>query len=276
MRYSFFNQNRSNLQFEWNSAIPSDWPKLRRNFVGAYLCSYINHTLADIHFSREFHDEASNIWLEAYQLSNSNGFELLQNAVIKPLQFYLFFIQKPLEQESNLLRTHFNWPQKDISLVKDEMIKLMILRNYFEALFFVEKQKIGLSNKKIDYLILRYKEQPIAFFTCELNYKSSFLYLRFINISPAFHRLGLAKIILDEISQHYPEALGMELYVRKDNSSAVAFYKQCGFRQFESFDFNEPEFQDVLSRTLHFPKDDATDRVEDYLAFAKPFHILKR
>jgi hypothetical protein len=43
-KVQFFN----NFQFVWNSAQENDWPKIRRNFVAAYISSYGERTLDEL------------------------------------------------------------------------------------------------------------------------------------------------------------------------------------------------------------------------------------
>lgn len=266
MRNKFFKRNNVSLRIEWNSAHPLDWPKLRRNFVGSYFAAYLAPCNKEPEiFNSPLRETAEKIWNEAYE----QGFTTLLHEVIQPLQFYLLYQNKPLESEINELIEHFPQKMTDIHLTKEHLIKLIILKNYFETHFDEEKLKIADDKKKINYLILRFNEQPIAFFTCEFNYKSGRIYLRFINISPTFHRLGLGQIILEEISKHYPEAIGLELYARKDNYSAIGFYKRCGFQKYRQFDFKEPFFKGLQVSGLHFPNDDGTDNVDEFIAFAK-------
>ncbi|CEG58781.1 GNAT family N-acetyltransferase [Legionella fallonii] len=264
MKYNFFAKNPDNLLFEWNAAKEKDWPILRRNFVAAYLCTYMEQAPPKV--GENFARQAEILWEEACELPPKDALNRLMGTLIQPLQFYLFYQTAPLENEIDKIKEYLANPEKEITTVKQRLINLFKIKCYFEETFDQEKNKIN-NNNEIKYLILRFHEQPIAFFTCELNYKSGYTYLRFINISPAFNRLGLGKIILNEMDKYFSESLGLELYARKDNLSAIAFYKSCAFRQFAAFDFDEPSYFDAP--ILHFPQDDATKELEEHVGFQR-------
>lgn len=167
----------------------------------------------------------------------------------------MIYEKSPLEDESKKLKLHFDNAKENINSIRDKIIKLILLKNYFEEEFDTEKENIDKNVKKTDYLIIRFHERPIGFFVCEFNYKSARVYLRFVTIEPGFHRLGLGKKTLRKIISRYPNALGMELYTRKANKGAILFYKNYGFKAFEEFDFEKPTLDSPLK--LYFPNDDA-------------------
>ena len=271
MRYNFFAKNLDNLQFEWNAVSEKEWPTIKRNFVAAYLCAYMEQAPPNLgeHFAKQAHL----LWDDACKLPEEDAFNHLMSSLIKPLQFYLYYENNLLHYENNCLQNEINAlkeylanPQKEIASVKQQLINLFKIKCYFEEAFDKEKDRIN-NCDKINYLILRFHGQPIAFFTCELNYKSGYTYLRFINISPAFNRLGLSTIILNKVNQYFYDSLGLELYARKDNKAARAFYKSCGFQEFETFDFAEPSYP--KERILHFPNDDTTEEPEEHIGFQR-------
>lgn len=265
MKYNFFSRNANNLYFEWNSATATDWLKIKRGFVDSYLFTYMNSDNPSL--GAPIESFAQILWQEACISPRKQALELIMNSFIKPLQCYLFYEKNPLHNEINAIKEYLIDKEKDISAIQEYLIKLFKIRSYFEEIFEHEKNKIHQNNTTIEYLVLKFHEQPIAFFTCELNYKSGYTYLRFINIAPSFNRLGLAKIILAEVSKHYPESLGLELYARKDNLSALAFYNNCGFQKFEQFDFKEPAYPHEAG--LHFPQNDATDEPAEHIGFQR-------
>ncbi len=220
-----------------------------------------------------FADQAQILWDDACKLPPEDAFNRLMSSLIQPLQFYLFYENNLLGYKDNFLQNEINKlkeyltnPEKDITTVKQHLIKLFKIKCYFEDTFDKEINKINNSDK-INYLILRFHGHPIAFFTCELNYKSGYTYLRFINISPAFNRLGLATVLLNKVNRYFYDSLGLELYARKDNKAAQIFYKRCGFQKFKVFDFDEPSYS--KKRILHFPNDDATEEPEDHVGFQR-------
>ncbi|STX81363.1 ribosomal-protein-alanine acetyltransferase [Legionella busanensis] len=269
MKSRFFEKSiKPNLYFEWNAARNRDWLSILRNFVGAYLSAYIDCTFEELQYPEELKHQAEAIWDRAY----AQGYESLINQVIHPLKFYLNFnLNEPLKCETNQLEKHFLDKTYNISLVREKLIKLILLQHYFEHDFSEEKHKIDSQAKKIDYLIARFHDKPIAFFACEYNYKSAHVYLRFVTLSPSFHRLGLGEKILDEIVRNYPDATGMELYTRNANFGAQAFYKHYRFNEYREFEFKKP----ILSldkNKLYFPDDDATNNPGAFIAFSKLTH----
>lgn len=271
MKSRFFDKNKSELQFEWNAAKRFDWPIIRRNFVAAYISSYINRSFEELQYDDALKQQAEKIWDEAY----SKGYDQINNEIIHPLKFYLSYQNKPLEQECIELQKHFEDKSRDISLIKEMMIKLILLQYYFENDFDDEENKIHSHGKKLDYLIARFHDRPFAFFVCEYNYKSAHVYLRFVTMSPSFHRLGLGEKILEEIVKRYPDATGMELYTRKANHGAQVFYKHCGLIEYQQFDFDKPVIELGPRKKLSLPNDDATSHPEAFVAFSKLTHVYK-
>ena len=223
----------TDLYFEWNAARTEDWPILRRNFVAAYISAYMNRSFAELQYSDELKLHAETQWENSY----SKGYDSLMSQIIRPLQFYLGYEKRPLQDECDELQKHFSDKTHDITLIKEQIIKLMLLQRYFEKSFIEEKQNILSQEKKIEYLIARFHERPIGFFVSEVNFKSSHIYLRYVTLSPAFHRQGLGEKMLDEVVKHYPDATGLELYTRTANIGAQAFYKHYGFKAYSQFNF---------------------------------------
>ncbi len=236
--------------------------------MGAYLSAYIACSFEELQYPNELKQQAEAIWDRAY----TQGYESLIDQIIHSLKFYLNFgFNDPLKDETDQLEKHFLDKKYNITLVREKFIKLILLKRYFEADFSEEKHKIDSQAMKIDYLIARFHDKPIAFFVCKYNYKSAHVYLRFVTLSPAFHRLGLGEKILDEIVKNYPDATGMELYTRKANSGAQAFYKHDGFNESTEFEFDKP----ILSldkNKLYFPEDDPTNNPSAFIAFSKLTH----
>ncbi len=69
------------------------------------------------------------------------------------------------------------------------------------------------------------------------------------------------------MNKYFYDSLGLELYARKDNKAAKAFYTRCGFQEFETFDFDEPSYS--KEPILHFPDDDATEEPADHIGFQR-------
>jgi ribosomal protein S18 acetylase RimI-like enzyme len=269
MQNRFFSSKHPELTFDWNSANPSDWPTIRRNFVAAYICSYIDRSFDELMYTNEQVQAATDKWDTIYKKFLTRGMPFIQQALIDPLKFYLHHQTEPLQVECAELARHLQDKNHDISAVREKIIKLIMLSSYFENDFDEEMHKIAAGNKKIDYLITRFHNQPIAFFVCELNYKSGNIYLRFVTMEPAFHRQGLGQLILNQITKKHPEAIGMELYTRIANHPAKSFYASNGFKDFEQFEFGKPEVSLKPIQTLYFPDDDGTSHPEAFIAFRK-------
>ncbi len=47
------------LQFEWNSAAASDWPKIKMLFVAAYVSAYKGCAVADLDLNAELVNKAN-------------------------------------------------------------------------------------------------------------------------------------------------------------------------------------------------------------------------
>lgn len=271
MKSRFFTNKRQALYIEWNSANAIDWKIIERNFIAAYLSSYKDSPidrLNQTHLKR-----ATMEWNDAYADAHMPLGVIYKN-IIKPLSYY--FSHEPsfknngqeiFKKELDILEAHFADASVNISDVRDYLIKLQMTRYFFEEEFEEEKKKIHADESKIDYVIARFHDRPIAFFACEENYKSGRVYLRWVTMQPAFHRNGLGEIMLSEIAKHYPEAIGMELYTRKANQAAQAFYKNRGFKAAINFDFEEPPFDG--KKTLHLPTSDAVSSVAEFIAFSK-------
>ena len=173
------------------------------------------------------------------------------------------------------------------------LIKLTALRLYFKEEYETERNKIIEQDwhtpRRIHYLVVRYQDQPIAFFSCELNYKSGRIYMRWVTMSPTFQRLGLGKMMLEEVNKHFPENTGMELYTRLANHSARKFYSKVGFVDTTKFDFSEPNLTDPLrthpgyftrfvrkwlfqNTTCCAPADEAVSQEQDFIGFIKKRH----
>lgn len=264
-----FFRNHQGIKFEWNSASEMDWLRIRRNFIAAYIGAYQDKTLDELMFEDELKEKSEK------ELSNSlHSKEGLSFAdLVKSIEVYLIheYLQvstnsdpRPLIKEYELLSSS-NSDLKTITQAKERITKLLMLKNYFENEFLQEKRKIDLGSKKIDYLIARFHDQPVGFFVCELNPKTARIYLRFVTVSPAFQGLGLGKEILNKIYKRYPEAIGMELYTRKANYSAIEFYTHCKFKSFENFYFEKMSFENL--QQINFPEDDITNHPKAFVAF---------
>lgn len=106
----------------------------------------------------------------------------------------------------------------------------------------------------IQYLMVRFHEQPIGFFSCQLNYKTARVYMRWMIISPEFQKLKLGNIVLDMVNKHFPQNRGMELFTCEDNTSGLDFYHRLGFTQagdspIDEFNFEDPEHNLEVSLT---------------------------
>lgn len=265
MQNRFFNNHRQDLQFDWNSASSNDWRMIKRNFVAAYLSSYKDQPIDTLNVSNL--EKARQKWVQTYEL----GLEGIKKDIILPLSFYFSNEKIPFTQELATLTDHFNGLCDDISQLSEYFIKLLNLKFYFEKEFEEEFEKIDERIKNINYLVVRFHERPIAFFSTELNFKSARIYLRWVTMEPAFHRMGLGHIALDEIRKYYPESIGMELFTRKANKSAQAFYNRYGLQPTNNFDFVEHGLFKGDKNKLHLPIDDAVKSNDAFVAFVMPF-----
>lgn len=162
-----------------------------------------------------------------------------------------------------------------------------LLYRHFKKDFDAEKEKISNQNNRdryrSHYLIARFHDQPIAFFVCQLNYKSGRIYLRWITMHPKFHKHGIGSAMLKEIANRFPKSKGLELYTRKINESAQLFYTKCGFSPISEFDFEEPLLDSekqpgyfsrfvegwLNNEKLFPPLDEKTSQPENFIGFAK-------
>lgn len=265
MGYDFFARNARELKYEWNKAKASDWLFLKRGFVASYLEIYMSKDDAPIsHTGQEY---AQYLWEQAKQFPPEQAKAFLVEMLIKPLQFYLAHKDTLLRNELEEFNQYFAQQRSDIDATKKRFIHLYAVKSYFEHIFDQEQKQLN-EGHSIEYLILRYHDHPIAFFTCELSY-TGYAYARYLSISPPFNRIGLGQALLTELSEHYPDSLGIDLYARQDNKGALAFYEKCGFTKFKKFDFHEP-FPDAKNQdVLHFPKSDAADKPEEYCGFRR-------
>lgn len=275
MRNRFFTKNRSELLFEWNAASESDWKIIQRNFVAAYICAYKDRSLKELAFHEILLHQAEAIWEAAYHQACELGLEVLVKKIINPLKFYFAHEKTPFQTEIAELEKHFLDKSYNINPIRDYIIKLIMLQRYFEHDFYEEKRKLDAREKKIDYIVARLYDNPIAFFVCELNSKSARIYLRWVTIEPGFHRQGLGKIILDQIAKRYPDAIGMELYTRKANYPAQKFYKHYGFQEVSNFKFGKPLLTLGGITTLYLPDDEATNSLNAFVAFHKSDHSYR-
>ena len=133
---------------------------------------------------------------------------------------------------------------------------------------------------KINYLVVRFHEQPIAFVVTQLNFKSGRVYVRWNTVSPSFHRQGLGKIMLDAIAKYYKNS-GLELYTRASNTTACNFYDKSGLTVASKYNFAEPDAINIQNHakawikspdyrnTIFPPIDEMVENTEKYTAFCK-------
>ena len=165
------------------------------------------------------------------------------------------------------------------------------LTKYFEHCFddeivFIKAQKKS-DKFKINYLTIKFHDQPIAFIITQLNYKSGRVYIRWNTVSPSFHRHGLGRIMLSAVAKYY-ENSGLELYTRAANTNACEFYKKSGLVAISKYDFSEPEENDGhitgagitkyallwlkgqdYHNTIYPPLDERIVRTDHYAAFCR-------
>ncbi|WP_419421020.1 GNAT family N-acetyltransferase [Legionella sp. D16C41] len=267
----FFNRHRHDLRFDWNAASKFDWQAIQRLFVAAYLKSYEGCSLNSLALSEQYIQQAKNRWQKAFKELTLENLEPIRLALIEPLKAYLSYNQQLLEQAFTDIKLHLQGKNHDIAKTRELLIKLTALKYQFEQDFKEEREKIALHKERLDYLVVRYQEQPIAFFVTELNKKSGRINLRWVTIAPSCHQQGLGKLILEQITNYYPEAIGMELYTRKVNHSAQQFYEHCGFKRAEELQFGRPTFENNKDKViLYLPEDDATNTPEEFIGFYKP------
>jgi GNAT superfamily N-acetyltransferase len=241
--YSLREDLRFNLAFEWNAASGNDWHRIELFFVSAYMKSYRDSKLEDLSLSPLLVQEATMIW----QASYAHGLAAVERHMMEPLRAHFSYEPEFLEEKFAALKAHFANPAIDISAIRQDFIKLIALAKHFRHDFETEKKRLETQPKgdayPIDYVLVRHREQPIAFFICHLNYKSACVYLRWVTMDPGYHRNGIGTLILQEIAKHYPSSKGFEVYTRNANLDSIEFYKNTGFQPIESYepvDFSEP------------------------------------
>lgn len=282
------------FKFSWNDAQESDWYYIERNFIAAYVNAY-KDTL--IYQNISHLAQAEEIWASAYTQATQGNFKVFDQAIFQPLAPLLSHIyntatpgKEALATDRNILVSHFELQKNtDVTVIKENLIKLTALRLHFAELYKMEKDTLIKQGNPphIHYLIARYQDQPVAFFSCQLNYQSGRIYLRWVTMSPTFQRLGLGKRMLEELNRRFPENIGMELYTRVANS-ARDFYRKMGFIETNQYDFSEPSLSDPLSkqpgyfakfvrkwlsaeadRTCFGPTDEAITETNDFIGYAK-------
>lgn len=191
------------------------------------------------------------------------------------------FVEAYVSSYKNGDPAQFNWEGK--ILKEDYIIKL---KSHFGHLFDEEKRAILAqehNHQRIQYVIARLHDQPIAFFSCEVNQKSAKIYLRWVTLNPGFHQMGIGRAILNELGKHFPETCGMELYTRKINETSIAFYKKCGFEEVKEIEFDEPDLmkktdKPILSQyvsrwlkndAIFAPLDEKVPNIERFVGFKK-------
>ncbi|MDB6096076.1 MAG: uncharacterized protein JWM09_354 [Francisellaceae bacterium] len=130
-------------------------------------------------------------------------------------------------------------------------------------------------------MIARWEDVPVGFFSTQINPKTSRIYLRWVIVSPAFHKLNLGTLSLNQIMHYYGNSLGMELYTRNANESALRFYSKYGFsndKLLDFFDFSKknvfsPEelkvkLKDILyKKVLSLPSEDGVSEPKAFTGF---------
>lgn len=250
---SYFDLHREDFQLTWNDANQKDWDIIKKFFIAAYLNAYRNCSIKDdggIALNPSYISKAEHIIEETCNTAKGKGIEIIDQNIFIPLSAYLNHIEKPLETERAAVVNKIVAKEtaKEIAEAHhaaiQRLIKYIALMLYFESMFNEEKEKIIHQHGKksqydIQYIIARYHEQPIGFISCNLNYKTSNVYLRWVNISPKFHRLHLGTKMLKAIEKHYNTS-GLEVYTREHNEGAKKFYAQYGFIAAKQFWFEEP------------------------------------
>ncbi len=282
------------LTFDWNAASESDWKYIERNFIAAYFNAYKDCDLAQLSISPSILREAQEIWDRAYSQACKGNAQALALDIFNPLAPLLSHVNSmvtpakdPLSDQKEALNVHFAKKSTDIIATKEYLIKLTALRHYFEEEYEGERNKIlkqdkG-TNQRIHYLVARFEDRPIAFVSCELNYKSGRIYMRWVTMSPSFQRQGLGGMMFEEVRKHFPENTGIELYTRVANHPARSFYTKLGFKDTTKFDFSEPKpgyFATYVSKWLSkdtdtkccAPEDEAVSKTEDFIGFIKKQH----
>lgn len=269
-------RSRENMIFDWNNASNNEWPIIKRFFVAAYIDSYKKSNLYALALGDDVIEKSKNI-LDAAYLNQD-----LENKLIKSLQQY--FIHEDLKKgEKHNITELFNKAKND-QTSRELLIKFIALSIYFNQEFEEEKSKIIQFNhdenkfNRIEYIIARYHNRPIGLIDCQLNYKTSKVDLRWVIVDPAFHGLGLGKMMLDKIAKRFIGTSGLELYTRRENLSAQGFYEHCGFTRNDTLNFVEPSknlkisdfvLMCVRGKDLYLPASDATSHPDEHVGFSR-------
>ncbi len=301
--FSLQDHLKNKIQFEWNAAGVNDWPKIERLFIAAYVNAYKNCEQEMLALPHPILKEVEEHWQSCYEKAAQQGSHILEQEFINPLVRYFSHVDKwqsteqkkptknnPFQEEIDKLAQHFKDKTIDISKIKKDLIKLSALVHSFKHEFAEEKPKFLNINKQnpygVHYLVARFDDEPVAFFACQLNNKTGRLYFRWVTMSPAFHRQGLGKVMLDEVTKQFPQSKGMELYTRIVNFPVIKFYESSGFKPIKEFDYSEPTeippslpkgyFTSYMKKWLEDkvllgPLDDNASNVENFVGFRKNF-----
>ncbi len=286
-----FNVQSRDFTLSWNDASQKDWPLIKKFFISAYLNAYRHCSITDdggMALNPIWSKKAESFIENVCILSRKVGTKILDKTIFETLEAYFSHTNERFTEERSAIRDKIEnkKPSEANIAAMQRLIKYFALIFNFESMFDEEMDKILKQHHQkrifdIQYIVARYHEHPIGFISCSQNYKSGNVYLRYVTVSPGFHRLHIGQKMLKAIEKHYNTS-GLELYTREHNKIAKQFYSQYGFVSIKKFWSDEPIKKDnkisgeelklyvekwLSGGCLFPPLDDATSRPDLNVGF---------
>lgn len=252
----FFEIRSENLKFSWNKISDKDWAKIRKLFVSSFVDNYQAADGEDLQIQPETKLSMHSLWEAACQEPLNQDQRVMDLEVMSAFRFYLDPVLNKIKANQNpyeLLQ------QKVCELTTSDhalLIKWLTLQHHFELVFSRERDFFQADTRAKDFLIARFHDEPIGLYICEWNHKSGYVYVRYIATHPSFQGTGLADLMMKQVMNHYPCAIGIELCVSKANARANRFYDRLHFTEGMVFDCDKPKWDATASSSMHVPDDD--------------------
>lgn len=263
------------LTITWNDASPTEWYAIRKFFIGAYVNAYAylyKDGIKDhdpLELDQKWKCRAQRFLFESVSKARVGGIPVLLDEIFKPLQyFYTLDFQTEIDTLSDYVTRNLTGETPTLIYLQH----LLALIYFFEDCYQCEKTAIEEQTLKrpysIQYIIARLHDRPIGFISCNQNYKSGHVYLRWVNLANGFQGKGLGRRMLEEITKHFSETIGIELYTRCSNKGAMRFYSSCGLQPVNNIS-GSLRAKDWLMRPGLYPPDDdlISAHHETYIGF---------
>lgn len=298
-----FMLNRMMISIRWDDATPYDWKRIERMFIACFMNAYVNKPFSEVaidsvHVAEAERTIATSTTKSEYQ------------KILKRLHFYALSeaettdkkhvadrsLPKTLLHRALLEMTNiFENPESSADILatqKQKLTQLFAMYLAFKHYFENEQAQIFSSKtdhpQKIHYVLARGPdESPLAFISTECNPKSARAYLRWVMVSPVAQNVGLGSYLLHVILNHYHDCRGVELYTRRINEKAIAFYLRNGLQiiplalpgelEFVRGEDGRPKITNsskllitkwLTSDKVYPPAEDSTEHLADYTALA--------